>query len=347
MYFNALGTLYHSGSQINICSLRKSQVCTIKKINTTNTTNNTLLIGNGFSLYFHNIFRWEKLISDNDGSLKTASVMLGSNNLEKMIEYLICGKLIIPFLVNGDETLKKNYNDVLKKEIETLKKLFIENLGKKHPSLPKELELKNKQCVTNTLKSFQNIFTTNYDLVLYWLIIDSVSHFCDGFSCSISDNKNNYFSHFHNYATRKNKIPISYLHGALHLYHNELGTHKITYKPEETLVQKIQVMDNLPLVILEGNSTDKIKQISDNFYLQYSHNQLKEIKGNVYTFGVSFEHDDYIIKSLCENSKIDKIYFGDYKDIPVLPKHLLKYSDRINLYSSKFFGFNDDSCEIS
>lgn len=141
-----------------------------------------------------------------------------------------------------------------------------------------------------------------------------------------------------------NSQNVYYLHGAFHILHKDDETIKITKSKENS---SNKMLDNIKkewdngfesLTVLEASSDEKMKKINDYEYLTYCYDELKNLAGNLVTFGVSFEDsDNHIIEAINNNNKLEKIFIGCY-DIPcdnILDKFSNK--DKIKLFSTKNF----------
>ena len=132
------------------------------------------------------------------------------------------------------------------------------------------------------LHQFERIFTTNYDLLLYWLLISSPKDYCDGFGTRTGELR---FEKNYPYAHR-----YFYLHGALHLFTAQDDVRKVKVKRKslrETLAETMAA-HNYPLFISEGTHESKRRRIESSPYLRYALEQLCASRGTLVTFGLGF-----------------------------------------------------------
>ena len=133
---------------------------------------------------------------------------------------------------------------------------------------------------------------------------------------------------------------VFYLHGGLHLFHNERDTFKIIYDNENKICLLDQIKayinnDISPLVITEGNSKDKKFWIDQNNYLQYCYNKLSEISGVLFIHGHSLnETDQHIFDAINKNLKIKKIYISVHKDTETLDDKKKLAKERLKMFYS-------------
>ena len=282
-----------------------------KVISETNDYPRNVLLGNGFSREYDDAaFNYKRLLeaSKLPKKIKFLFEIFKTEDYERVIKNL--------------ETLAIIFN---KKSIANefyviagiIKRDLIKILSNKHPNSQYEIEPERKVATLNFLSLFTNIFTVNYDLLLYWLVI-----------FNIKDNNNFWGDMNDGFSWNSPKdciwkpynlrvIPnVFYLHGGLHLFHNERDTFKIKYDNEN----KISLLDQIkayinndisPLVITEGDSKDKKFWIAQNNYLQYCYNKLSEISGVLFIHGHSLnETDQHIFDVINDNLNIHEIYIS-------------------------------------
>lgn len=327
----------------------------IQKYSTSN-----LLIGNGFSCaYDKKIFSYKFLseIIKNDkennvDEITKKILQLSETNNTYNLELVMRN---LSFYANFTEVLleKEEYKeDVIKSAnnaLHNLKLYFIDAIHKLHPE--------NASCLPdNQAKScFQflnkvvigdkgNIFSTNYDLLLYWVLMrmdkDRYNKFYDGFKYeSSSDNKLTWQPEIQSQNTY-------YLHGSLHLFDYGHYLKKITYseitsegnkskRDDKPIIEKVKSninKDKYPLIVTSGTSNEKRQQIDHNRYLRYCYDKLKEIEDNLIVFGFSFgDNDDHITEAIAlaiAKNKLHNIYIGVFSedDIP----HYNSIKNKIN-----------------
>ncbi len=282
-----------------------------KVISETNDYPRNVLLGNGFSREYDDAaFNYKRLLeaSKLPKKIKFLFEIFKTEDYERVIKNL--------------ETLAIIFN---KKSIANefyviagiIKRDLIKILSNKHPNSQYEIEPERKVATLNFLSLFTNIFTVNYDLLLYWLVI-----------FNIKDNNNFWGDMNDGFSWNSPKdciwkpynlrvIPnVFYLHGGLHLFHNERDTFKIKYDNEN----KISLLDQIkayinndisPLVITEGDSKDKKFWIAQNNYLQYCYKKLSEISGVLFIHGHSLnETDQHIFDVINDNLNIHEIYIS-------------------------------------
>ncbi len=303
-----------------------------------------IFLGNGFSISCNSIFSY--------GSLYEKAVEKGlSRKAIKVFKYFGTNNFegVMHALENAD-WIGKQYSLIDKKskliedDVELIKKTLIEAIAESHLSYPGEIADHKYLNAIEFLSPYHNIFTTNYDLLLYWIDMREglTDKYQDGFRTDIDDPEASYvvFSEH----TKDNK-GLFYMHGALHLYQNRGQIRKHCWERTGTrLIQLIK--DGLnnseyPIFVAEGNAKNKLEQINENGYLSYCYGKLKRIQNYLVVYGSSLgESDQHIANIIAENPDIKKVYLGIYDesntdDMLQIFKTIDKMKERRNLVNNK------------
>lgn len=292
------------------------------------------LLGNGFSVALKkDIFSYASLKAGLDvnsfhlkDKIHNVFDYLGTDDFEKVIKILLDSFIVTQqYPLEGHEKL----ND----DVEQLKKELVKSISSHHPLIPDEdITAQNYENNRNFLKRFAKIFTTNYDLLLYWSVLRNglTYKFSDGFKSL--DGKL--------YWAGKGQ-ELYWLHGGLHLYWDNDDkfpgyTEIIKLRKGilgKNLVDQIQEkldQGSFPITVAEGDWKSKIKRISSNPYLKEAFQELMGNERNIVTFGIGFGQDDHIIKAI-KASPNKKIYVGvhnpDTAKINSLKMKLLPLTD--------------------
>jgi hypothetical protein len=311
-----------------------------------------LLMGNGFSMsYDSGIFSYNalsKFIYElKDKELHQLFDILNTNNFELMMQQLDNAAQIAT--VFGVE---KKIVDRIKKASETLKSSLIEAIKELHPEHVFSVsEEKSIACATY-LKSFLDdkgqVFTTNYDLLLYWILErNQLANRGDGFGRETDDTEewinpdDRDWSEIR-WGKNKDTQAIHYLHGALHLFDTGIDIIKEEYTNEHFLLENVKARmakKEYPIFVTAGSGKDKLTHIMHNKYLANCFESLSTISGTLICFGFGFgPYDEHIIKAInkaykwreVEEGKLERlqnIYIGVYSD---------KDAEHINSIKKKF-----------
>ncbi|WP_243355464.1 DUF4917 family protein [Bacillus litorisediminis] len=269
-----------------------------------------LLIGNGFSIGIWKDFNYTSLYERQEDSLEIRDKMLfeelKTTNFELVLEN-------IKKAININQIFNYEINE-LSKSYERIKNALIQAVIKVHPA-NYETRLHTDIELNNTFSIFKkSIFTTNYDLIPYWLHIKLLKQ-----KKEINDFFKKNGKEYLNFAPVRNdnSLNLYYLHGGLHLFVNEENLiQKVKKEEHQFLIDAVTESmsnNNIPLYVSEGKWEDKLEQIESNKYLRFCFDALKRSQGHLTIFGheLSEAADKHIIEAI-QNSKIDVIAYGIY-----------------------------------
>ncbi len=142
------------------------------------------------------------------------------------------------------------------------------------------------------------VFTTNYDLLLYWTLMRRVK----GLSA------NDGFGGRPLVWSRRTEQAIFYLHGALHLFETDGVAQKLSVPGRlvDTVGQRIERND-VPLFISEGSSLEKRVRIAESPYLTAASEGLAtacaDPKASLFVFGHSLrDEDEHVFDRIAEGA---------------------------------------------
>lgn len=320
-----------------------------------------LLLGNGFSMAYDNkIFSYNALSNfisniDND-LLKKLFAIIKTKNFELIMRQLEnFSALAHQFGSDGGLEEKINEaNELLKSSlINAVKALHPEHVFK----MPEDKSSACAQFVDAFLSDGGHIFTTNYDILLYWVLMRN-SHLTpkaiDGFG-RVAESLDEYtpeedleYSELI-WGKHKENQNIHYLHGALPIFDTGITIIKEEYDSEHYLLENIeQRMEHkdYPVFVTAGDGNDKLAHILHNHYLSFCYDKLCSIEGSLITFGFNFgDYDEHIIEAINKAAKNGKktsnrlwsIYIGVYSkdDIQHIKRIEHKFKCKVNLYDVK------------
>jgi hypothetical protein len=258
-----------------------------------------ILLGNGFSLNFSETLRYRNLF---DSFITTASNETQSlfkefttSNFETVLQHIDSTTRVLNSIHKKCSEL-----DFFKSEI---RQGLIDSIHRIHPT-PDQIDQNLIRWIGPQIIRFKDIFTTNYDLFLYYVVLEALypgtddKKFGDYFYYLFFGNEE--FNLF-NPGDEQNTHHVYYLHGALFLFENGLNTLKIKKDEEHWLINKITEeinKGNYPLFISEGTSIRKQKEIQANYYLSYCLRNFSEPEEKkLVVFGQSLnEQDNHLVK---------------------------------------------------
>jgi hypothetical protein len=178
------------------------------------------------------------------------------------------------------------------------------------------------EAIRAELTTYEWIFTTSYDLIVYWAMGygERYEPFIDLFGGSR-------LTFGPDRLIREGEVPVYFLHGALHLM---VGGTGVTWKLRRTAMQTL--LDQFgrpvpgdpqarPLLVTEGSARDKLRAIEGNDYLSHSLRRLRdpELELPLVVFGSRLgTEDQHLVDALNENSDRPvavSIYPGPRSDV--------------------------------
>lgn len=279
------------------------------------------LLGNGFSISCRpDIFVYGKLFEQADfsklsPSAKSAFEALNTQDFEKVIKVLRDASAVL----NVYSGVKTSLIEQLKKDADGLREVLVQAIASSHPEWPGEITDEEYSSCRIFLSNFNNVYTLNYDLLLYW----AVMHNDDGEKIKSDDGFRKPEDEFDSEyvvweaGTSRNQN-IWYLHGALHVFDAGDEIQKYTWiNTGKRLIEQIREAlekDYFPLFVAEGTSREKLERIMHNEYLAKGKRSFSSIQGALFIHGHSLaKNDEHFLKAI-EKGKIKHIYVGLYGD---------------------------------
>ena len=292
-----------------------------------------LLLGNGFSVNIDRDFSYTKL-------LNIASEKYTDEETRMFKKFNTVNFEDILYRYNVSIVVSKIYGqlgfkgDLVKSE-KRIRNSLISTVQSIHTPYSDINRLDILGKINREFKRYKSIFTTNYDLIPYWAVMEDHKKFVDYFW-----NSGSYFDEFETDIS-STKIAIYYLHGALHIFENEGDTYKIVSKGKALLDKVYSEIENggMPLFISEGESSYKLSKIKSSDYLMFCLRKLRNSENDVVVFGHSFSEkfDQHIIDALKNGKKktiaisifpyIDDIEGVTSKIKGLLPRHNIIFFD--------------------
>jgi hypothetical protein len=248
----------------------------------------------------------------------------------------------------------------LKKAHKALQKSLIDAISELHPEHVFEIKRKKSQACFNFLSQYLNkngnIFSTNYDLLLYWVLMrNNPAVSTDGFGKvllnpeGIKRGEEQEWSDELYWGNNKAKQNTFYVHGALPFFDTNIEIQKEQYDTDHYLLENIQdrmSRHEYPIFVTAGDGDDKLAHIMHNKYLTFCYDNLCSINGSLVAFGFNFgEYDEHIIDALNKATKFNpqtggkllSIYIGVYSpsDLEHVKRIENKFACKVNVYNSK------------
>jgi len=261
-----------------------------------------LVLGNGFSIQAYDGFKYGSLLTraaEVDGTIGELLAGLGAGDFEHAMR------------LAGDWPTR-----------ERLRETFIKTIIDIHP-LRKEISSDARRACAHFLSKFLRkthdprrgiIFTTNYDLIRYWVLVQfSAALDCwDGFDSDFVWDGVTANCH------------VFYLHGGMHIYERPLGTRSRIVKIEADKARNGRrlrdvIRDHLdsgeyPVFISEGTSIQKRGQIRANDYLAAAFGKFgracAEHDSALFTVGHGLSEVDQHLTDVIGDGQVRKVFLG-------------------------------------
>ena len=282
-----------------------------------------LLLGNGFSISLKpDIFSYGSLYENANFSaaphVPALFEALGTKDFEIVIHYLQNAAKVVEVYRPKLTRLAAS----LRQDAEAIKDALVAAVARRHPDRPYDVTPAQYAACRMFLSRFDHIFTLNYDVLLYWALmqteVDELQLLPDdGFRHPEDDPDLPYVSW-----QQSQSATVHFLHGALHLFDRGDEITKYTWsKTDKAIVDQIREAldaDRFPLFVSEGSSTSKKERILHNAYL---HKALRSFEsccnpaGNaIVIFGHSLgSNDNHVFRCIAAGAA-ENLLVGLYGD---------------------------------
>ncbi len=177
---------------------------------------------------------------------------------------------------------------------------LIQALQTHHPEGPWVLDNGPSERCAAFLRNFETIFTTNYDLLLYWVIAE---HLIEG--KEVDDGFRGYTQLTWRQAQSDVDQNVFYLHGALHIWEDGETVYKMASRRNRTLLNQLQDQldkNRYPLFVSEGAWRQKRNRIRQSPYLSAAYAALSENDRPLVIYGLKLSPADKHIVDAIKDS---------------------------------------------
>jgi len=280
-----------------------------------------LLLGNGFSIACRpTCFSYAALLDETSfeaaqGDVRAVFELLGTADFEVVIRLLRMASRLIGSYGTADVDLAAR----LEGDAEIIREALATTLASKHPDLPFDITDDEYDAVRSFLSNFDRVYTLNYDMLLYWAVMhegEQQTPKNDGFS-SAEDPDAEYvvWEPYLDFQAQR----LFFLHGGLHLYDTGSEISKITWSrtgiPLVDQIRQALADGRYPLIVTEGESSEKESKILHNAYLNHALRSFAKTSKPLFIFGHALgTSDDHIFKRI-EEGRIPNLYVSIYGDL--------------------------------
>jgi hypothetical protein len=285
--------------------------------------NPSLLIANGFSIkYFTYANLLDKAGLAANGSLRRLFDELSTVDFEIVVQALEDAALV-----------ERTYNNekratFLSSEADKLRRALVHAIRWVHPGHRDDIAAEIPACI-KFLAQFESIFTLNYDLLLYWVILEDAESFQDGFG--LAEDRDGFRRPFKTDAY----CNVYNLHGGLHLF--KTTDNEVEKRIDQgsgvinAIASTIEHAKRLPLYVAEGTSPQKLARINSVPYLKHCYETLQSSDKAFFVYGHSAGMNDAHIFDALFTSEISHLYFCVHKptaDVAAIDGELSRYQKR-------------------
>jgi hypothetical protein len=273
-----------------------------------------LLLGNGFSIACDPVFKYNNIFefAKHHGLSKRVQALFahfGTTNFELIARTLTD----LRFSSALYEMLLEAKSKEILNDIQEVKDALISAIAQTHLAGPQEVDDEKRDSCVAFLKPYKNVFTTNYDLLLYWSTMQghSTLHLGDGFRSSpeVPDADYVVFS-----KRLGHNGGIFYMHGAMHLFEDKGEVRKHCWNRSGVSltanVLKSLQQDHFPLFVAEGESIQKLEHIQRSGYLWYCYQKLQSIESPLVVYGSSLGESDRHVQDAIAYSDAPLVWLG-------------------------------------
>lgn len=325
-----------------------------------------LITGNGFSMaYDPKIFSYNALYNFieelNDPVLTKLFKIIDNKNFELVMQQIDNFIEIAKAFDANEQLLEK-----LKAANHKLQTSLIEAISSLHPEhvfkIPEEKSKKCAEFLNEFLLNKGKVFTTNYDLLMYWVLMrNTETKGNDGFGREmlnptevIRKQEEAEWSDLI-WGENDEEQTIFFVHGSLPLFDTGTQILKEVYDNEHYLLDNIKKRmesKEYPVFVTAGNGDEKLNHIKHNPYLNFCYDKLSSIEGSLISFGFNFgEYDEHIIEAINkaanngftpkDGKRLWSVYIGVYSD------DALEHIKRIqNKFYCKVYVYNARTANI-
>lgn len=230
----------------------------------------------------------------NDELLSKLFSVFNTKNFELILEQLDTFSALLDAF-GSDPKLKKKVDAVSA----TLKEDLLDAIKALHPEHVFTVQQGDSDRCALFLKKFLgsggHIYTTNYDLLLYWVLMrNQVFESVDSFGQD-KENLDEYvpedeleYSELRWGKYRDNQV-IFYVHGALPLFDTGVEIIKEEYDNGHYLLENVGERisrGEYPIFVTADNGCEKLTHIMHNRYLTHCYESLTNMEGSLVTFGI-------------------------------------------------------------
>lgn len=276
-----------------------------------------VLLGNGFSIGAHAKFAYGTLYEQARATGLPDHIIelfdrYGTTNFEEILRQLDQGQ----WLAEHYRLRSTDPGRDMAADYAQLREALVEAISASHPALAADVGLEKLEACYAFLSSFQDVYTTNYDLLLYWTSLTREPfRFEDGFGHE-DDTDDSYCVFL---PTSSSRPRLYFLHGALHLTTVEGEVCKLVWNTTGIrLIDQVRAgleAKRYPLIVSEGTPLNKLERVESSSYLSHCLRKFEGLGGNLFTYGWAMSaQDNHLLRAIEKNTQLERLFVGVYGD---------------------------------
>jgi hypothetical protein len=235
---------------------------------------------------------------------------LNTRDFERVMELLKHAETVSTYYFRDAPTAEQLNHDRTQ-----LRELLIRAIADRHPESRYGVPDAAYNSCWRFLSTYENLFTLNYDLLLYWTLMWRLEQL-KGDDKRTFRFKDGFWTHEDErlYWAPLTSQAVFYLHGAVHIIRHGHRVHKLNLTDNRNVIMT-QVRDVIdggqyPLFVSEAASQDKLAQIKEESYLDNALKHLRDLRGHLVIMGSSIQEVDHHIWDACQQSSVEALYVG-------------------------------------
>ena len=299
-----------------------------------------LLLGNGFSIacdprYSYRALR-ENVVEDAPPLVPALLDRLATDNFEQVMQILEDARWVGGNLAGGEKGRGQDRHELpdenpggeprpWRSAIEQLDAIhaatcvaMVQAISEDHIRSLTEIDKEDDRSAHAAafLDDFAHVFTTNYDLLLYWVLMKHRDRGKRGNARRWRDGFRRRGQQSFGELDPSVDVNVFFLHGALHLYVHGGHTRKHVGRRKQRLLDIVGFtfdQGGHPLFVAGGRPEQKLEAIRANPYLHLAYDSFRSIRGDLVIFGSSLgSSDQHLLDAMARNPHLERIFFGLY-----------------------------------
>ncbi len=280
-----------------------------------------VLLGNGFSRACRDdIFSYDALFNQAkfeglSPASRNAFGALNTTDFEVVIRALKQAALLAAVYLDNNPELAQRLNG----DADGLRELLATTIAASHPDRPADIPNEQYAACRGFLSNFKRIYTVNYDLLLYWALMQEEIEPQIGFDDGFREPEDGPAEYVTWDVQKTDEQNIFYLHGGLHIFDAGPELQKFTWcNTGIALVDQIREAletNRFPLFVAEGSHDSKLERIQHSGFLNRAYRSFAAIGGTLFIFGLSFADADEHVLRLLDKGKAKEAFISLHGDL--------------------------------